>query len=97
MDGSTKFFVEAIVKVGVKKLDAEREEYVVKENITYTDDETGSEITLLPADNYQVTTMVDVGTKVLGTQNAKLACSKTLAAASLVFRNRSLAGEGVRL
>ena len=72
MDGSSKFFVEAIDKVGVKVLDAEREEYVVKENITYTCDESGSEITLLPADNYEVTTMVDFGTKVLGTQNANL-------------------------
>ena len=57
----------------VKTLDADREEYIVTENITYTlDDETGSEITLLPADNYEVTTMVDFGTKVLGTQNANL-------------------------
>ena len=39
MDGSSKFFVEAIDKVGVKEIDAEREEYVVKENITYTCDE----------------------------------------------------------
>ena len=72
MDGSSKFFVEAIEKVGTKTLDAERAEYIVKENITYTDDESGSEITLLPADDYEVTTMVDFGTKVLGTQNATL-------------------------
>jgi UDP-3-O-[3-hydroxymyristoyl] N-acetylglucosamine deacetylase/3-hydroxyacyl-[acyl-carrier-protein] dehydratase len=44
----------------------------VKENITYIDEETGSEITLIPAENYQVTTMVDFGTKILGTQNATL-------------------------
>lgn len=72
MDGSSKFFVEALEKAGVKELEANREEYVVNENISYTDEETGSEITLLPADNYQVTTMVDFGTKVLGTQNATL-------------------------
>ena len=65
MDGSSKFFVEAIEKVGIKTLDAERAEYIVKENITYTDEESGSEITLLPADDYEVTTMVDFGTKVL--------------------------------
>jgi UDP-3-O-[3-hydroxymyristoyl] N-acetylglucosamine deacetylase/3-hydroxyacyl-[acyl-carrier-protein] dehydratase len=45
---------------------------VVRENITFADEETGSEITVIPADNYQVTTMVDFGTKVLGTQNANL-------------------------
>ena len=36
------------------------------------DEETGSEITIIPSDEYQVTTMVDFGTKVLGTQNATL-------------------------
>ena len=40
--------------------------------ISYKDEETGSEITLIPADEYQVTTMVDFETKVLGTQNASL-------------------------
>jgi len=72
MDGSSKFFVEAIEEAGIVKQDAQREEYVVKEVISYTDDETGSEITIIPSDSYQVTTMVDFGTKVLGTQNASL-------------------------
>ncbi len=72
MDGSSKFFVEALLKAGIKELDEERFEYVVKENISFVDEETGSEITLIPAENYQVTTMVDFGTKILGTQNATL-------------------------
>lgn len=71
MDGSSKYFVEALEKAGKVKLDAEREEYIVKEVISFSDDE-GSEIILMPADNYQVTTMVDFGTKVLGTQNASI-------------------------
>jgi len=72
MDGSSKHFVEAIEKAGVEDQDAEREEYVVKEIISYKDEATGSEIILMPADEYQITTMVDFGTKVLGTQNATL-------------------------
>ena len=72
MDGSSKYFVEALEKVGVVEQDAEREEYIVREVISYYDEETGSEITVIPADEYQVTTMVDFGTKVLGTQNATL-------------------------
>ena len=72
MDGSSKFFVEAIESVGIEEQDKQREEYVVTDLITYKDDETGSEITLIPADEYQVTTMVDFETKVLGTQNASL-------------------------
>ena len=72
MDGSSKFFVEAIESAGILEQNANREEYIVKEVISYTDEETGSEITIIPADEYQVTTMVDFGTKVLGTQNATL-------------------------
>ena len=72
MDGSSKFFVEAIEKAGIVEQDAERNYYVVKEVISFTDEATGSEIILMPADDYQVTTMVDFGTKALGTQNATM-------------------------
>lgn len=72
MDGSSKFFVEALEKAGIDEQDEERYEYVVKNIITYTDEDSGSEIILMPADEYQVTTMVDFGTKVLGTQNASI-------------------------
>jgi len=72
MDGSSKYFVEAIVRAGIEVQDADIEEYVVKEIISYKDEATGSEIILMPADQYQVTTMVDFGTKILGTQNATL-------------------------
>ncbi len=72
MDGSSKFFVEALEKAGVVELDAEVNEYVVKEIISYKDEDTGSEIILMPSDEYQVTAMVDFGTKILGTQNATL-------------------------
>lgn len=72
MDGSSKFFVEALEKAGIVEQDAEREEYVVKEVITYKDEASGSDITLIPAEDYKITTMVDFGTKVLGTQNATL-------------------------
>lgn len=72
MDGSSKYFVEAIEKVGIVEQDAERKVYVVKEVISYTDETTGSEITVIPHDTYCVTAMVDFGTKVLGTQNASM-------------------------
>ena len=72
MDGSSKFFIEALEKAGIKEQEAEVEEYIVKDIISYKDDSTGSEIILMPSDEYQVTTMVDFGTKILGTQNATL-------------------------
>lgn len=72
MDGSSKFFVQALEKAGIVEQEAEREVFVVKDVITYKDEATGSDITVIPAEEYQVTTMVDFGTKVLGTQNANL-------------------------
>ncbi|PXY47409.1 bifunctional UDP-3-O-[3-hydroxymyristoyl] N-acetylglucosamine deacetylase/3-hydroxyacyl-ACP dehydratase [Flavobacterium hydrophilum] len=72
MDGSSKYFVEAIENAGIEEQDAKRNVYVVKEVISFTDETTGSEILVMPSDDYQVTTMVDFGTKVLGTQNATL-------------------------
>ncbi|WP_264558764.1 bifunctional UDP-3-O-[3-hydroxymyristoyl] N-acetylglucosamine deacetylase/3-hydroxyacyl-ACP dehydratase [Flavobacterium sp. N2270] len=72
MDGSSKYFVEAIEKVGIEEQCAERNVYVVKEVISYKDETTGSEITIIPSDEYSVTAMVDFGTKILGTQNATM-------------------------
>lgn len=72
MDGSSKYFVEAIEKAGIIEQEKEREYLVIKEVLNYIDPNTGSEITIIPSDNYEVTTMVDFGTKVLGTQNATL-------------------------
>ncbi|KMQ67914.1 hydroxymyristoyl-ACP dehydratase [Chryseobacterium sp. FH2] len=72
LDGSSKFFVEAIESVGVVDQNVAREYLVIKEVLSYSDPATGSEITIIPSDNYEITTMVDFGTKVLGTQNATL-------------------------
>lgn len=72
MDGSSKFFVEALEKAGKTELDAAREEYVVKDVISYVDKKTGSELVIMPSNEYEITTMVDFGTKILGTQNASI-------------------------
>jgi len=72
MDGSSKYFIEALEKAGIEEQEVEIEEYVVKEIISYKDDVSGSEIILMPSNEYQITTMVDFGTKILGTQNATL-------------------------
>jgi UDP-3-O-[3-hydroxymyristoyl] N-acetylglucosamine deacetylase/3-hydroxyacyl-[acyl-carrier-protein] dehydratase len=72
MDGSSKFFIEALEKAGIEEQDADIKEYIVKDIISYRDEVTGSEIILMPSDKYEITTMVDFGTKILGTQNATL-------------------------
>ncbi|SDE74402.1 bifunctional UDP-3-O-[3-hydroxymyristoyl] N-acetylglucosamine deacetylase/3-hydroxyacyl-ACP dehydratase [Riemerella columbipharyngis] len=72
MDGSSKFFVEAIEKAGIEEQSKDREYLIIKEVMSYTDPNTGSEMTIIPSDHYEITTMVDFGTKVLGTQNATM-------------------------
>lgn len=72
LDGSSKFFVEAIEEVGVVEQEKEREYLVIKEVMNYLDSKTGSEITAIPSDCYEITTMVDFSTNVLGTQNATM-------------------------
>jgi UDP-3-O-[3-hydroxymyristoyl] N-acetylglucosamine deacetylase/3-hydroxyacyl-[acyl-carrier-protein] dehydratase len=72
MDGSAKYFVEALENAGIEEQNAKRNVYVVKEVISFTDEATGSEILIMPSDHYCVTTMVDFGTKILGTQNANM-------------------------
>lgn len=88
MDGSSKYFVEALEKAGIEEQNAKRNVYVVKEVISFTDEATGSEILVMPSDHFSVTTMVDFGTKILGTQNANLkhiADFKTEIASSRTF------------
>jgi UDP-3-O-[3-hydroxymyristoyl] N-acetylglucosamine deacetylase/3-hydroxyacyl-[acyl-carrier-protein] dehydratase len=72
MDGSSKYFIEAIDQAGIQEQELNRNVYVVKEVISFTDEATGSEIMVMPSDHYSVTTMVDFGTKILGTQNATM-------------------------
>ncbi len=72
MDGSSISFIESLEKAQVVEQDTDREYYEVKEIISFKDEETGSEIMMMPSDKYEVTTMVDFGTKILGTQNASI-------------------------
>jgi UDP-3-O-[3-hydroxymyristoyl] N-acetylglucosamine deacetylase/3-hydroxyacyl-[acyl-carrier-protein] dehydratase len=72
MDGSAKFFVEAIEKSGIEEQMFPREYLIINEVMNYTDTATGSEITIIPSEKFEITTMVDFGTKILGTQNATL-------------------------
>jgi len=72
MDGSSKYFIEILETAGFIEQEAFVEGYVVKEIIAYKDEKTGSEIMIMPSDKYELTTMVDFGTNILGTQNASI-------------------------
>ncbi|MBL4656024.1 MAG: bifunctional UDP-3-O-[3-hydroxymyristoyl] N-acetylglucosamine deacetylase/3-hydroxyacyl-ACP dehydratase [Bacteroidia bacterium] len=72
MDGSAKQFIDALIKVGVEEQDADREYFVVKENIHYGEDERKVEMIAMPLDSYRLTVMVDYNSPVLGTQHASI-------------------------
>ncbi len=72
MDGSSRFFVEAIEKAGVLEQDAEREYLEIKEKIVYKDPKTGSELIALPDDHYSLNVMIAFNSSVLNNQFATL-------------------------
>ncbi|MCY3998914.1 MAG: bifunctional UDP-3-O-[3-hydroxymyristoyl] N-acetylglucosamine deacetylase/3-hydroxyacyl-ACP dehydratase [Flavobacteriaceae bacterium] len=72
MEGASQTFVEALEKSGVQVQSQLKEEYLVTKPIAYSDPKTGGEIIVLPSNETSIHVMVDFGTSVLGTQNAKL-------------------------
>ncbi len=72
MDGSAKAFTEAITQVGIEAQEADRDFLVIEEAFSFIDEATGTEFTVTPADTYQVTTLIDFESTVLGQQYAQL-------------------------
>jgi UDP-3-O-[3-hydroxymyristoyl] N-acetylglucosamine deacetylase/3-hydroxyacyl-[acyl-carrier-protein] dehydratase len=72
LDGSASPFIAPLLEAGVEEQDAPRNYFVVEEPITYRDEETGSEIVALPYDGFEVVSMIDFDSPVLGQQYATL-------------------------
>jgi len=72
MDGSAAAFVKVLAKAGKEEQAAAREYFIVEEPISFKDKKTGTEFLALPADDFQVTAMVDFNSEVLGQQYASL-------------------------
>ncbi|MFN0276944.1 MAG: bifunctional UDP-3-O-[3-hydroxymyristoyl] N-acetylglucosamine deacetylase/3-hydroxyacyl-ACP dehydratase [Chitinophagales bacterium] len=72
MDGSSKVFVEALFGAGIEEQEAEREYINITDNIILSDPARKTEMTLMPAENFEVTVMIDFESKVLGQQHASL-------------------------
>ncbi|MCB0519009.1 MAG: bifunctional UDP-3-O-[3-hydroxymyristoyl] N-acetylglucosamine deacetylase/3-hydroxyacyl-ACP dehydratase [Saprospiraceae bacterium] len=72
MDGSAISFVNALTKAGLEEQDEPREFVDITEPVSYYDETTGTELMALPADHFQVTTMIDFNSKILGQQYASL-------------------------
>ena len=76
IDGSSEPFVEIIEKTGVLEQDAAKAWYTIDTNISFYDEKKRVEMTALPATNYEITTLIDFNSPVLGTQHASLKSMK---------------------
>ena len=72
IDGSSAPFVEIIEEAGILEQEATKLWYTIDSNITYYDEEKRVEMVAMPAIEYQITTLIDFNSSVLGTQHAGL-------------------------
>ncbi|MDC1188873.1 bifunctional UDP-3-O-[3-hydroxymyristoyl] N-acetylglucosamine deacetylase/3-hydroxyacyl-ACP dehydratase [Flavobacteriales bacterium] len=72
MDGSSKPFIEILKKAGIKELDADKNYFVITEPIKFSLEEKGIELLAIPDDHYNITSMIDYESPVLGKQFAAL-------------------------
>ena len=72
LDGSAKFYVENIQRVGIEEQSAVKDYYIIKSKIEYRDEETGSSIMILPDENFSVNALISYDSQVLFNQFATL-------------------------
>jgi len=72
LDGSAAGFVKALQAAGIVEQAAEREYFIIEEPIIYRDEATGTELMALPHDGFEIVTLIDFGSPVLGQQYATL-------------------------
>lgn len=72
MDGSASPFLDPLVAAGFVEQEAPKEYFIIEEPITYRDEATGTEIVALPYDGFEVVSMIDFDSPVLGQQYATL-------------------------
>ena len=72
MDGSARAFVEAIQSAGLQEQNEAREYFEVTEPIVFRDEVSGSELTALPHDGFEVIAMINFNSPVLSQQYAHL-------------------------
>ncbi len=70
LDGSSRFYVEEILKAGITEQNAERYFYHVKEKITFKDESKGIELIAYPDEKFSIDVHIDYNSKILGYQFA---------------------------
>lgn len=72
LDGSAELYVKAILRVGIQEQDAPKDFYYISKKMEFRDDATGACITLLPDEDFSITSMISFDSKVLSSQFATL-------------------------
>lgn len=72
LDGSAVEYTNAIEKAGLQIQNLDREYYVIKDNIHYTEADRKVEMVAMPLDGYRFTCMIDYNSPVLGSQHASI-------------------------
>jgi UDP-3-O-[3-hydroxymyristoyl] N-acetylglucosamine deacetylase / 3-hydroxyacyl-[acyl-carrier-protein] dehydratase len=71
-DGSSKPFVDVLLKAELEKQNAPKDYLIIDQTIHYKNEEKGVDIVALPTDDFRVTIMVDYHNPALGSQHTSL-------------------------
>lgn len=72
LDGSARYFAEAIQKVGSVEQNAPRDYYIVKHKIEVKDEESGASLIILPDEKFSVNVLISFDSPVLSNQFATM-------------------------
>jgi UDP-3-O-[3-hydroxymyristoyl] N-acetylglucosamine deacetylase / 3-hydroxyacyl-[acyl-carrier-protein] dehydratase len=72
MGGSAWAFIEAIKEAGIVELKEDRNYFVVKQKIAFSDEEHGVDLIVYPDDHFSINVLIDYNSKILGNQYAIL-------------------------
>jgi UDP-3-O-[3-hydroxymyristoyl] N-acetylglucosamine deacetylase/3-hydroxyacyl-[acyl-carrier-protein] dehydratase len=72
LDGSSRYFVQAIEEAGIVEQEANREYFEIREKIVFRNEKTGSELLALPDKDYSLNTLISFNSSVLNNQFATL-------------------------
>lgn len=72
LDGSAKYFVQGIERVGIEEQNAVKDYYIIKSKIEFRDEKTGSSIIVLPDDDFSLNVLISYDSQIIPNQFATL-------------------------
>ena len=72
LDGSAKYFMQGIKRVGIKVQDAEKDFFEVKHRMEFRDEKNGASLVMYPDDKFSLTTLISYDSVILPNQYATL-------------------------